>query len=300
MACAQGSRHEINYIAEAEFGVTPAIPVFKNLRNTGTNLELSKNAIVSEELRSDRQISDARHGNKQVGGDINFELSADTFDDMLEAVLGGTWTTDVLKAGTMSRTFTIERNFTDIGQYMRYTGMMANTLSLSVQPDAIVTGTVGFVGKGQTVDTSIITGATYDDPTTTLPFDSFSGTVKEGGTEIAVVTGIDLTLENGAEANFVIGSDETPCITTGNSNLTGTLTAQFKDEVLLQKFIDETESQLEFTLDDGTKSQTWLMPRIKYTGGSVPVSGGGLITISLPFQAIMDAATETQIQITRA
>jgi hypothetical protein len=215
-------------------------------------------------------------------------------------VLGGTWTTDILKAGTTKRSFTLERKFADIGQYIRYKGCVAGSMSLSVQPDAMVTGSFSFVGKGQSTDQAIITGATYNPATTTSPFDSFSGTISEGGSPIAIVTGIDLSLDNGAEASFVIGSDTTPCITLDRSNLTGTLTAQFEDEVLLNKFIDETESSLEFTLTDGTNSQTWLMPRIKYTGGSVPVSGGGLITISLPFQAIMDAATETQIQITRA
>jgi len=300
MACATGSRHEIAYVAETEFGVTPATPVFIPFRNTGTTLETSKTSLVSEEMRADRQITDFRGGNKQIGGDVSMELSATSFDDMLEAVLGGTWTTDILKTGTTKRSFTLERKFSDITRYIRYTGCVPSALSLSVQPDAMVTGSFSFVGKGQTAAQTIVTGATYDTATTTSPFDSFSGTISEGGSPIAIVTGIDLSLDNGAEASFVIGSDTTPCITLDRSNLTGTLTAQFEDEVLLNKFIDETESSLEFTLTDGTNSQTWLLPRIKYTGGSVPVSGGGLITVSLPFQAIMDATSETQIQITRA
>lgn len=300
MACAQGSRHEINYIQESTFGVTPATPVFKAFRNTGTTLELSKTSLVSNELRSDRQISDFRGGNKQVGGDISFELSADSFDDMLEAALGGTWTTDVLKAGTTQRSFTIERLFDDVTQYLRYTGMVASGFSLSVNPDAMVEGSVSFVGKGQEVSQTIVTGATYSSAPTTLPFDSFSGTINEGGASIATVTGLEITLDNGSEASFVVGSAETPCIVDGRSNLAGTVTAQFRDEVLLNKFINETESSLEFTLTDGTNSQTFLLPRIKYTGGSVPVSDEGLVTISLPFQALYDETEASNITITRA
>ena len=300
MECAQGSRHEVNYIAETVFGETPATPVFKSFRNTGTTLELSKTSIVSSELRSDRQISDFRGGNRQVAGDVSIELSADSFDDMLEAALGGTWATDILKAGTSTRSFTVERLFDDLAQYLRYTGMVVGGLSLSVQPDAMVTGSFSFVGKSQESSTAIVTGATYGAATTTTPFDSFSGTITEGGIAIATVTGLDLTLDNGAEASFVIGDATTPCIILGNSNLTGTLTAQFTSEALLAKFIDETESSLTFALTDGTKTQTWNIPRIKYTGGSVPVSDDGLVTISLPFQALLDSTEESNIKITRS
>ena len=134
MGCAQGSRHEINYVAETVFGTTPASPAFSAFRNTGTTLELSKTAITSSELRSDRQISDFLGGNRQVGGDIGIELSADSFDDMIEAALGGTWAADILKAGTVSRSFTVERLFDDITRYLRYTGMVVSGFSLSVQP----------------------------------------------------------------------------------------------------------------------------------------------------------------------
>ena len=70
-----------------------------------------------------------RHGNRKVGGDIKGELSYGTFDDLLEAVLCGTWTTDVLKAGTTRRSFTFERYFADITQYLRYRGCEINTSS---------------------------------------------------------------------------------------------------------------------------------------------------------------------------
>ena len=300
MECAQGSRHELNYIAQTVFGETPATPVFKSFRNTGTTLELSKTSIVSEELRSDEQISDFRGGNRQVGGDISMELSADSFDDMLEAALGGTWATDILKAGTTKRSFTLERKFADITQYLRYTGMVVSGMALSVQPDTMVTGSFTFIGKNQESDTVIVTGATYGSPTTTTPFDSFSGTITEGGVAIATVTGIDLTLDRGSEASFVIGDPTTPCITNGKSNLTGTLTAQFNDAVMLTKFIDETESSLTFSLTDGTKTQTYNIPRIKYTGGSVQVSNDGFVAISLPFQALLDSTEDSNIKITRS
>ena len=99
MTIATGSRHDMAYIEEVTFGTTPATPPFKAIRHTGTTLGLSKDAIESEELREDRQIAHYRHGNKAVSGDINFELSDGSFDDLIEAVMCGAWTADVVKTG---------------------------------------------------------------------------------------------------------------------------------------------------------------------------------------------------------
>ena len=76
MGCpANGSRHSMALVAETEAGTTPATPDFTPIRQTGTTLALTKEALQSNELRADRQIADMRHGNKQVGGDISTELS---------------------------------------------------------------------------------------------------------------------------------------------------------------------------------------------------------------------------------
>ena len=217
MTIATGSRHDMAYVAETVFGTTPATPVLKPIRHTGTTLGLSKDAIESEELRQDRQVANFRHGNKSVAGDLNVELSYGTFDDLIEATLAGTWATDVLKAGTTRRSFTIERYHTDIGKYLRSTGCSFNALSLSVAPNSMVTGSLSVIGKGFSVASVAITGATYSAESTTAPFDSFTGSITEGGSSIAVVTSIDLSIDNGMEALYVVGSDETCLLYTSPS-----------------------------------------------------------------------------------
>lgn len=305
---ATGSRHDMSYIAESTYGVTPATPTLKPIRHTGTTLALSKDAVESEELRQDRQVSDYRHGNHQIGGDINCELSYTTLDDFLEAVLGGTWQTDVpsagldtLVAGTTRRSFTIERYFEDITQYLRYTGVELNTLNLSVSPNSIVTCNFGVLGQGQdTVAQTAIAGSSYASATTTKPFDSFTGTIKEGGSTIAVVTSLEMSLENGLETAFAIGSTETNQPTIGKSRVTGTLTAYFIDETLINKFINETESSLELVLTDlDGNSYTITLPRVKYNSASPDTNADGAITIPLEFVALYDTSTATNIKIVR-
>ena len=130
MTIATGSRHNLSYILESTFGTTPSSPGFTPIRHTGTTMGLTKEALESEELREDRQIAHFRHGNKSVSGDINFELSYGGLDALLEAVMCGTWATDVLKAGTTRRSFTLERHHQDIGKYLRSTGCQFNAFSI--------------------------------------------------------------------------------------------------------------------------------------------------------------------------
>lgn len=308
---ANGSRHSMRYVAETVYGQTPATPAFKMIRHTGTTLGLSKESLQSEELRDDRQISDFRHGAYQVGGDINIELSYGSFDDLLEAVMLGTWEADSpsvgidrLKAGVTRRSFTIERFFGDIASvdkpYHRFTGVELNTLSLAINANAMITGSFGVLGQNMSTGTAIITGATYAAATTTSPLDSFTGTLQEAGTPIAVITEISLSLENALEARFVVGSKQSIRPSIGRSNVTGQVTAYFENSALLDKFINETESSIVFELPDGAGNKyTFTLPRIKYTGGQPDVDGEGPITLAMPFQALLDPTTGTNLMIDR-
>lgn len=301
---ADSSRHALHYIAEATYGTTPATPAFKAVRHTACNLAMTKSTMVSEELRADRQITDFRHGTKQTGGDISGELSSGAYDDFLEAVLGGTWTTNVLKAGTTRRSFSVLRHFSDLASsanpWHLFTGVEINKLSLSVAVNAIDKIVFGVIGKGFGTDDAAPAGATWVAAPTNSPMDSFTGTLTEGGQAIAVITEISLNLENGLEPRFVIGSDSTIHPSIGKSNCTGQVTAYFEDATLIDKFINESESALEFTLADKSgKSYKFTLPRIKYTGGQPDTQGAGPITLAMPFQALRDDTSGTNLTITR-
>ena len=300
MANATGSRHGVRYVPEVTWGTTPGTPTMVSLRNNGCSLAVQKSTLSSNEIRSDRQIVDLRHGAAQVGGTIDFEFSYGEFDALLEGALFGAWTSDVLKGGATSKSFTIERAFLDVAQYGAFAGCMVNGFSLSVQRNAIVTGSFDILGKTATYSGTPLKAS----PTasqTNLPYDTFSGTMSEGGSSIAYVTGVDFSVANNLEPQFFVGAGTSASsVTVGRINVSGTLSAAFTNATLLNKFLNETESSLSLTLGNGTtKSYTILIPRIKYTGGDNPVSGEGEVVLSMPFQALYDSVTGTNIQITR-
>lgn len=311
---ANGSRHSLYAIKEATYGITPTNPALEFVRITGTTLGLAKDSLQSEEVRSDRQMSDFRLGANQVGGDVNFELSYGSFDQFLQAALLSTdWAvdtpavgTDQIKAGSERASFTFVRQFADIQAvdkpYYIYTGVEINSMQLTIAANSMITGTFSVVGQAQVTaqDLSTLGTPTFPPASTTSPLDSFTGTLNEGGTPVAVVTEISMTLQNGIEPRFVVGSKNSIYPSVGRSNLTGQVTAYFEDSSLVDKFLDETESSIEFTLPDGVgNEQKFRLPRIKYTGGQPDVSGEGPITLAMPFQALLDASSGTNLLIER-
>lgn len=298
MAFATGGFHGLSYVAETVMGTTPGTPAMKSVRHTSCSLGLTKESFQSNELRSDRQVSDLRHGVKKVEGEVGFELSYGAFDDLLAAALFGAWNTNILKAGVTYRSFTMERRFTDIAQYQKFTGVLIDSMSLNITPNGMVTGSFGLVG----MDTSL-SGTSLGTPTsvaTNSPFDGFGGTLQEGGLAIAAISAITLELQNSLDPFFAVGSDSAVGITAGRCVVNGTVTAAFQNTALLNKFIEETESSLRLGISDplGNELEIYL-PRIKYSGGDIPAQNEGRILMNMPFTALLDSVTGTNIQLTR-
>lgn len=299
LAFASGGFHGLLYVPETDFGVTPSGGDVYRLRHTSCSLVAKKDSLQSAELRDDAQISDFRLGNKQAGGDVGIEFSYGAFDDFLAAAVRGAWAGNVLKAGITRRSFTIQRLFRDIGQYETFTGCEVNSLSLTVAANAMVTGTIGFVGKDGGFSAAPLSLSPVS-PGTQAPFDGFSGGLFEGGNPAATVTSIELQINNGLNPLYVIGDRSTAGIDAGRNNITGTVSAYFANLTLLKRFLEEEETSLKIMLGSGVGYSYGLeIPRLKYTGGDNPVSNESAVQLSLPFQALLDDTAGSNIIITR-
>ena len=294
---ARGSNLELLYAVEESWAELPATPTVYKLRATSFNVNLSKDTFTSNELRSDRQVAELRTGMKSISGDIETELIYGAFDDLIESAMFNTWASDgTITIGTTQRSLTIQRGFPEISAYSAFSGCVVNQWSVSIRPNAVVTSTFSIIGKDMG-NSQVLTGGT--DKSTYAPFDSFTGTLKEGGTTIAIVTGLDFTLNNNISPLQVLMQDTAVGLAEGRADITGTLTAYFTDVSLLNKFVNETISSIEVTLTDPDgNSLTFYFPRIKYTGGDISVNDEGPVTISLPFTALKDD-TYTSLQITK-
>lgn len=214
----------------------------------------------------------------------------------------GTFNTSAsqIKKGSAVTSFAVEKAFTDIGEYQLYTGGVVNTVSLDIKPSAMVTGSFGMLFKDHANASSAFHSGTPGSAATNRPFDAFTGYITEGGTALAKASGLSFSLDNGFARNFVLMQNTAPQVTSGKSNITGSVTLFFEDSVIYDKFDSETESSLEFQLMDNLgNSYIITLPRIKYTSADTPVSGDEAIVITMNFQALDDATEGTNIIIRR-
>ena len=307
MAFSQGSRSRLSFIEETTFGTTPSGD-FNNIPFNTHSLNLTKERVSGNEIQPDRMLRVDRHGNRQVGGDIAVDLRATDFDAFLESVMLSTWVTssgtpDELKVGTTPKYFSIEDFAADIDQARLFTGCTMSSMNISIAPNQMVTSTFGVVGKDMTISQ---TEKTVASSTVNNPFDSYSGDVQiadTGGSLSAItsITAVDFTLDNSFSPTFVVGDDSAPHILSEMASIEGTFSAYFEDASLIERFINETETQLSVSVNDpsGVNEYEFLFPRIKINGADVPVGGTGPRIVELPFVALYDDTNNSNLVIYR-
>ena len=301
MAFAQGSRSSLSFIVESTFGTTPA-GNFTNLPFTTHSLNLTKDRVAGNDIQADRMTRVDRQGNRQVGGDIVTDLRDADYDTFLESAMLNTWATNVLKVGVTPKFFSVEDYAADIDQARLFTGLTVSTMGVSLAPNQMVVTTFGMVGKDMSMSA---TEKTQDAASGAAPFDAYSGDLAIGNvgssSAVAIVTGLDFTLNNSYAATFVIGDDSAPSLEYGRAEVEGTLTAYFEDASLINRFLNETESELEVSVDDptGANAYTFLFPRIKINSADVGVDGPTSRMITMSFVALYDATEGTSLKITR-
>lgn len=304
MAYAQGSRSGLTYVVESSFGTTPGTPTMIRLPINTHSLNLAKQRVQGNEIQPDRMPRVDRHGNRSPAGDIVADFRAVDFDDLLESAFQSSFGTSgaaSLKIGTTPKYLSVEDQADDISQYRLFTGLAVSQMAISIAPNQMVQSTFSMVGKDMTISAT----SQDSDPTAdsgSEPFDSFSGSINEGGSTIAIVTGLNFTLTNSLAPAHAVGSATAGQLESGRAVVEGTLTAYFEDEALINKFLNETESTLEIVLDDTTSGETYtfLFPRIKYNGADVPLADEQSRIITLPFVALRDSSEATNVKLTRS
>jgi hypothetical protein len=302
MTISTGTRSRVGFIAEATFGTTPATPAFAELPFTSWSVNMTRDAYEDNSIRSDRMARFNLSGNVQVAGSVDVNLTHGYYDPLFESLLQGAWTTNVLKVGSTRKAFAMEEQQLDLPQYRVYNGMIADKFSLNVPSQGIVTGKFDLIGQNQSaLSGTTFTGATFTSATVKNPFTDYgaSGFIKEGGSAIGYVSALQLDVDNSHAKNFVIMSNTVRDFTTARCKITGTATVLFEDSTMYNKFVGSTASSLDLKLDNGTNTLQFLLPNIKYTGATKTINGSGPIMLSMPFEALYDGTSGSNIVMTR-
>jgi hypothetical protein len=302
---ASGSRHNVYFVAESTSGVTPANPQLSVFRCTKDSLDVSIKYIESKEIRNDREKGDLTPGVQSIEGALGAELSFGSFDDLIAAALCGDWASHVVESGVLRKSFTFISEQSDFttGKYDIYRGCEINKISFKENAEGNIEIEFTIVGRTHATVDVLPTGSTVLDRTTTSPMNALTGTIEEGGAASGIITEADISIENGIEPRFVIGSKFSIAPSIKSRTVSGSVSAYFEDQALRQKYLNGTDSSLELTIVDPTdagKKYIITEPRIKYKSAKKDVgSSDDDIIIKLDYQAQPDLTNGYSIKIER-
>jgi hypothetical protein len=195
--------------------------------------------------------------------------------------------------GILTPSFTIEQYMSEIDVNELFTGMRVGEMALSLPPSGIATANFSFQGKDATVGSGA--GAPYFTNPAAQPntgvLAGVNGSLTLNGSASAIVTGLDLTINNNLSSTPVVGSQSVPEIFYGRSVVTGNVSAYLDDAALLNVFMNEAEvdivAQLEAAGSDPKDFLVVNMQRVKFTGVNKTVGPDGGVVATFPFQALL-------------
>lgn len=202
------------------------------------------------------------------------------------------------ETGHVNRSFTFELNYSDIDVSELYTGCRIGRMQIGLPATGMSTMMLGVMGK----DGEYLSGAsapyftgTVTAPTSTGILAAVNGSLLVAGAPVAVVTGMELTLDLGPSSDAVVGSNTVPEVFLGVANLTGNMTVLFTDTTFLTYFDDETEVSLMVRMDvDSSNNSDFVqivLPRIKFGTANISRQGNGGVPITMSFQALKKVTT---------
>ena len=213
---------------------------------------------------------------------------------------------ETIRNGVVRQSFSLEKEFIDITQFISFTGMLVNTMSLEFNTNEILTGTFNFLGLASARGVATIgTGA----PTaagTTAVMNSVNNValIREGDytTDVTVdVQSISLSVANNLRPIDAIGTLGHVEVGAGRSTITGNLTIYFEDGALYDKYLGSTASSLSWKVED-TAGNAYIfdLPNIKFVTGEV-VAGAidEDVMVNMDFQALMHTVDLYTLGITR-
>lgn len=161
MTIATGVAKQLRYKAESTWGTAPGASGAQLLRRVTSNLSLKKQTYQSDEITSDYQIRDMRHGVRSVEGTINGQLSPATYKDFFAAAVrqdfaavsaitglsltiatsgsfytitrgSGSWITDGIKVGNVGRITAGSVNAANSNKNLMVVALTATVMTVDV------------------------------------------------------------------------------------------------------------------------------------------------------------------------
>jgi len=241
-------------VAEVTPGTTPASPGFKLLRDSSVTGSPQRGAQRSPERRPDRMAANMVSGLASYPKSINMPLVRDAGSDiLLESLLCGGWSTNVLKNASIKKPFTLEEKYEggSTDPYRRLAGCLCDSLRLSIPlAGGGDPGTLTFAIKAllESTATAALASSTYAAPTPgDDPVSSNDITVNDlFGITTPKVMSLDMTISNAMREKYAFGSPNPFDLGLGAFDVTGQVQLYFTQLTDYSTFVNR---QSGLTLD---------------------------------------------------
>lgn len=290
-------------IREATSGVTPPTPAFTNFDTNSFELNLESNFITSEIMRANRAAGDSIATGFYCSGNFTADFHRNTaLEQWIESGFGGIFAGNILKAGNLDSTQTLEQRMIgrDGPMFFRSTNSLATSVGITVDATSKAEFSADFMGLAYTNSIAMLTDATYTP--------AVKGPLIAGGTVGSVTIegldatfySLDLTVAHTRSPKFGLFNHNAFGITTGANRATSlTLTLYREDLSAEQVFKPNVPVAINFTLGATGEGYTFALPRCFTTGPRRETNDNSeLVTIELI--AANDDTLGTDVQITKS
>lgn len=293
---------------ETSFGVAPGTPAghILPINSFGLNVSRAKNTAAT--LTGRRDPVEPFDGNTEVTGDIVVPVDCRAFPYWIKLLMGAPTTsgeaapyTHVFKIGDTSLSGIVQCKYgTAPLTYARFDGAKVSSLSITTGGDEELTATITMAGRSATYSETDYNAAAA--AVTLKRLNNFQAYLKMGGADVATVTQVDLTIDNGLDTTIrTLGSQGMVYdIPEGIMSITGTATMLFTGLDVLDEAFANTEKSLELYWEiDESNKVTFLLPELQFQYQGPTVEGPTGIIVEQPFVAYYtDAAEDTCFQVT--
>ena len=250
---------------------------------------------------------------KAVDGATPFAASATAGDatiqaSMIRAPENGSSTNMVRQS------FLLEKRQSDLSTelFTYFTKCYLNTLSISAQSAALLTGSIDFMGaESAMVEASYASGTTAA-YTSADAFNGYNAVnhVKEvivngknlnGSTNEQFIQGFDFQITNNLRGVKAIGHLGNVDTLAGQLGITGNINVFFKNKNLYNLFINQTEFPLSFRVEnENGDSYVFSFPRVTISSDSMSSGGNDQDLVeNMQWTAMFDSTLKTSMQIDR-
>lgn len=309
-----GSQAHVGIGKETTWGTPVAATDYIRFASESLNEEIEQ--VLSETMQGVFEEGPSHEGQRDIAGDISFDVYPNVIGHLLRSALGAPVTTS-LATGVYQHVFTpVQSNFShysalppytlevhrDLEQAFQYTGALVNDLTFSFGTDQkIMQGTAAIIAKSLALITK--TTPSFENGN---PFLWHQAKISIDTIENKDIQTLEFGVNNSLEGRYSVNQTKvvSRILRSGNRTFPVNFTFDLKDLTEYNKFRAQNEVavKVEFTGSaiDGTNNYklTIDMPKFRFATFPVNVDGSGALTAQVDGSAKYDNASAHAMKIT--